>query len=419
LSGAAGFLRLLAKVTRDAARTAHEVGTGNAIHLRRLNLEKVLGLVMDRAGSFTRAELIEASGLSAPTVGSLVLHLIRSGVVRDLGTGPSRGGRRPSFMEFNARHGFIAGIDLGPTRTRLAVADLRGEPLAHDVVATPSKLPAEKLLQSLAGSLRSLMKEAQVSPDRLIAVGAGAPGAVERDRGIVAFAPNLGAQGWSQVPMRDILERALGVPAVVENDVNLAILGERWRGAAQGHQTCVYITAGTGIGAGIVVDGVLHRGHHFMAGEIAFMCMGTQYVDGKEERSLEDLASLRVLAARWRSPDGDPAHWVSHLFRAAADGDAKARKLVDETTLLIGMAVANLSVVVDPSLIVLAGALVVQGEPLVHEVRRIVSRVVPTAPQIVVSALAEEAPLWGSLLVAATEARRQVRLRLREARKAG
>lgn len=407
-------------MTKEGFRTAHEVGSGNAIHLRRLNLEKVLGLVMDRPGTFTRAELIEASGLSAPTVGSLVTHLMRSGVVRDLGTGPSRGGRRPSFMEFNARHGFIAGIDLGPTRTRLAVADLRGEPLAHAVVPTPSKATPEKLVLSLVASLRSLMRDAQVSPDRLIAVGAGAPGAVERERGVVAFAPNLGAQGWSKVPMRDFLERALGVPAVVENDVNLAILGERWRGAAQGHQTCVYITVGTGIGAGIIVDGVLHRGHHFMAGEIAFMCMGTQYLETRPERCLETLAGLKALAGRWPpSASSDSATWVGELFRAAEDGDATARKLVEETAHLIGMAVANLSVVVDPSLIVLAGALVVQGEPLVHEVRRIVSRIVPTAPQIVVSALAEEAPLWGCLLEAATEARRQVRLRMREARKAG
>jgi predicted NBD/HSP70 family sugar kinase len=242
---------------------------------------------------------------------------------------------------------------------------------------------------------------------------------VERERGVVTLAPNLGPEGWSQVPLRDILERTLGVPAVVENDVNLAILGERWRGAAQGHHTCVYITLGTGIGAGIIVDGLLHRGHHNMAGEIAFMCMGAQYVDA-QPGGLEALASLKALAARWpRSGHGDPTHWVADLFQAAQDRDAAARKIVEEAALLIGMAVANLSVVVDPSLIVLAGALVVQGEPLVHEVRRIVSKVVPTAPQIVVSALAEEAPLWGSLLVAATEAREQVRLRLREARKAG
>ena len=110
---------------------------------------------------------------------------------------------------------------------------------------------------------------------------------------------------------------------------------------------------------------------------------------------------------------------MARCSRRPRTATARARKVVDETALLIGMAVANLAVVVDPSLIVLAGALMAQGEPLIHEVRRIVARMVPTAPQIVVSALGKEAPLWGCLLVAATEARRQVRLRLREARKAG
>src|SRR4051812_27355976 len=109
--------------THDAASARHPS------HLRRLNIDRVLSIAIDRPGTFTRSELIEASGLSAPTIGGVAAHLIRTGVVKDLGAGPSRGGRRPSLMEFNARHGFIAVIDLGPTRTRLAVADLRGEPI--------------------------------------------------------------------------------------------------------------------------------------------------------------------------------------------------------------------------------------------------------------------------------------------------
>src|SRR5688572_3432711 len=168
-----------------------EVQGGNAGHLRRQNLDRVLSAVIDGSSPFTRAELIEATGLSAPTVGSLVMDLIRSGVVRDLGAGPSRGGRRPVFMEFNARHGCIGGIDVGPTRTRLAVADLRGEPLAHHVIATPSRMAPETLLKHLADALRKLMREANLSQDRLAAVGAGAPGAVEFDKGIVTEAPNL------------------------------------------------------------------------------------------------------------------------------------------------------------------------------------------------------------------------------------
>ncbi|HET8646580.1 MAG TPA: ROK family protein, partial [Vicinamibacteria bacterium] len=263
--------------TRAAAATG-----GTAGHLRRQNLERLLAIVVDQTEPFTRAALIEATGLSAPTVGSLVSHLMRTGIVRDLGTGPSRGGRRPSFMEFNARHGYIAAIDVGPTQTRLAVADLRGEVLASDVVATPSGVSPEALLTRLAEALRAVMVGAHLPLARLVAVGAGAPGAVAWTTGVVTFAPNLG--GWSQVPMRQVLERELDVPVIVENDVNLAILGERWRGAARGHETCAYITVGTGIGAGIIVDGVLHRGHHFIAGEIAFMCMGPQFVDTLPQR---------------------------------------------------------------------------------------------------------------------------------------
>jgi len=388
-------------------------GAGNAAQLRRLNLERLLEVVLDQAGSFTRAELMSATALSAPTVGSLVGDLIRMGVVRDLGTGPSRGGRRPAFMEFNARHACIGGIDLGPTRTRLAVADLRGEPLAHDVIETPSRLAPEKLLSRLADALRTLMREINLPYDRLIAVGAGAPGAVEVDKGVVTEAPNL--PNWSRVPMRDILERSLGVPAIVENDVNLAILGERWRGAAKGHQNCVYITVGTGIGAGIIVEGVMHRGHHFMAGEIAFMCMGTEYVETGVARCLESLASLKALAGR--APRGrrrDAPQAAAELLAAAADGDRAARKAVEEVAGFIGMAVANLAVVVDPSLVVMAGAMVTQSELLVHEVRRVVARVVPAAPEIVISALGKEAPLWGCLLVAGNEARARLRLQLRQ-----
>ena len=323
-------------------------------------------------------------------------------------------------MEFNARHGFVAGIDLGPTRTRLAVADLKGERLAHHVMPTPSGLGPAALLTQVAEGLRALLREAQAPPERLLAVAAGAPGAVDRQRGMVTFAPNL--NGWTQVPMREILEQALGTAVIVENDVNLAVLGEHWRGAARGHDTCAFIFVGTGIGAGILIDGALHSGHHFMAGEIAVMCMGPQYldVDFGSRGCLETLAGLKALSGRWPGAAGrDPAVWLAELFDAAQDGDRRARRAVDETARLIGIAAANVVAVVDPSLIVLGGALFAQAEPLVHEVRKVVHRLARAPIDVVVSALGKEAPLWGGLLVATTEARGRLRHRVRETRVAG
>src|SRR4051812_49613206 len=119
------------------------------------------------------------TGLSAPTVGSLAADFIRSGMVKALVTGRSNGGRRPLFMELNARHWYVAGIDMGPTRTRLAVADVRGSRIADRIVETPSGVTPAVSLQRIAMALKALMRDAGAPEDRLIVVGAGAPGAVE------------------------------------------------------------------------------------------------------------------------------------------------------------------------------------------------------------------------------------------------
>jgi glucokinase len=408
----------MARDAREVAkrRADADVGARHAAHLRPLNLDRVLTFAIEQTEPFTRAEVIEATGLSAPTVGTLCAHLIRRGVVTDLGTAPSRGGRRPAFMEFNARHRMVAGIDIGPTKTRLALADLRGDRLGHRVVATPTNRAPAQVLTELAGELRKLLGACRVPIARLLTVAAGAPGVVDCDRGVVvAFAPNL--EGWARVPMATVLRRALGVPVFVDNDVNLAILGERWRGAARGHETCVFISVGTGIGAGVVVNGELYHGRRFMAGEIALMCMGPQYVatDFGARGCLETLAGLKAIATRWSAPDAVQADgWVRALFDAAKAGDQPARRIVDETATLIGIATANLSIVLDPSLIVLGGALFAQAPELVDEVRRIVGQIVPTPSAIVASELDKEAPLWGSLLVATLDARHRLRQQLKE-----
>ena len=125
----------------------------------------------------------------------------------------------------------------------------------------------------MAHEIGELSREADLARDRLLAVAVGVPGIVDPNSGmLVGLTPNL--KGWAEAPVGAILTREIGVAAVVENDVNLAILGEHWKGAARGHDTCVFLTFGTGIGAGIMMNGQLYHGHHFLAGEIGLMCMG-------------------------------------------------------------------------------------------------------------------------------------------------
>ena len=380
---------------------------------RGYTLERLLAVAMSCPGPFTRAELIEATGLSGPTVGFLTSQLTARGLTRDLGTGPSRGGRRPALMEFNARHGFVAGIDVGPTRTRLAIANLRGNRLAHRIIPTPSRLAPPAALRKIADVVRELMAEADAPMDRLLTVAAGAPGIVDLGRGIVVLAPNL--TGWSDVPMRECLEDALGAPTLVENDVNLALLGEHWKGAARGHGTCAFLFVGTGIGAAVLINGQLHRGHHFMAGEIAVMCMAPEYVDVPygTHGCLETLAGLHALAKRWPEAQGDPESWLPRLFEAAESGNDRAHQAIEDTATLLGIAAVNIGTVVDPSILLLGGALFANAAPLVARIKQIVQRISRAPIAIELAALGKEAPLTGCLLLAATHACDQLREQVR------
>jgi glucokinase len=393
---------------------ATDTSASHAAHLRTLNIGRILRIAVDQPGAFTRAELIQASGLSAPTVGSVTSDLIRKGVLNDLGTAPSRGGRRPGLMEFNSQHGFTAGIDLGPTRTRLGVGDLRGQQLAMRIVETPTRVSPDELVARIVRELRSLLADSRIRAERLFAVVAGAPGPVDLGSGTVLYAPNL--NGWNRVPLRTMLQQQFDAAIMIENDVNLALLGEHWRGAARGHGTCAFMFVGTGIGAAILIDGTLHHGHHYMAGEIGAMVMAPEQVgrDFGSRGCLETLAGITGLRHRW-DPDGVEAadRWFASLMEAHARGDQRALHAVEETATLIAMATAQVGAVVDPSLIVLGGSMFAQPGPLVDAVRRMVRQIARTPFEVVLSDLGKEAPLAGCLLAGAHEAQRVLRQQLR------
>lgn len=385
--------------------------------LRRANMDRVLAASMARTGPVTRAELATATGLSAPTVGSLVGELVRLGLLRELGPGPSTGGRRPGALEFNANYGVVAGIVLEGRTTRLALADLSGRTLAATHARTPEDHGPERLLAWMSELIRDLASSSEVPTGKgLLAVTAGLPGAVDHRTGSVAgLIPEF--RSWEHLAVGTFLERLVGAPVVVENDVNLAVLGEHWQGAARGHDTCVFIALGVGIGAGILIGGELHRGHHSLAGEIAVMCMAADHVgrDFGSRGCLETLVGLDSIVHRWR-PDaqGDLLHQVTQLVRAARAGESSARQALDDAATLIGMAASHVSLVIDPSLLVLDGPIIGTGGEMLERVRSVVSRIIPQPPRVVCSTLGERAKLAGSLLVATQEARERLHQRLRD-----
>jgi predicted NBD/HSP70 family sugar kinase len=380
-------------------------------------MDRVLAATMGHPGPLTRAAITAATGLSAPTVGTLSAELLRLGLLSELGRGPSTGGRRPRSLQFNAQYGVVAGIVLNAATTRLAVADLAGETLAATETKTPRDEGPERLLSWMSDQIRALLPVAGVAGGRgLLAVTAGLPGAVDRERGtVVGLMP--GFRNWENLAVGAYLERLVEAPVVVENDVKLAVLGEHWRGAAQGHDTCAFISLGVGIGAGILIGGELHRGHHSLAGEIAVMCMASEYLtrDFGTRGCLETLVGFDTILRRWQpEASGDFGDIARALLRAAQAGEESARRAIGDAATLIGMAAANLSLVIDPSLLVLNGPLVESGGDVLERVRSVVSQIIPRPPKVVCSALGDGAMLSGSLLVATQAARGRLHGLLRD-----
>jgi len=383
---------------------AGERGTGPLDHrvIRRHNGKRVLDAVR-RHGPISRAALAQHAELSAPTVSALVDDLVdRRGLLRNVGKGQSSGGRRPLMVDFNADYGYVAGIDIGSRSLRFMLGDLRGRVLHRCEERTPTT-SRDAIVHAIVSGVRGAFERAALDPAKLFAIGAGAPGMTDVVRGRVISAVNL--KGWSDVPLRDILQDAYDVPAFVDNDVNMAALGEQRVGCAKDCPNFVFIALGAGVGAGIVIDGRLHRGSRWYAGEISHMHLDYRRwrVDYGEQGFLESFAGAEAIAReglrlrRRGAPALPSADGAAEVFEAARYGDGRAAAVVERVALYLGLAVANIAAVLDPALIVFGGGVSHVGDQLLQPVRDVVSRIVPNVPEIRVSAAGDDAQVFGSL----------------------
>ncbi|MCS6816237.1 MAG: ROK family transcriptional regulator [Blastocatellia bacterium] len=377
--------------------------------LKRLNMLALLELVR-ASGRTSRAELVRRSGLSPPAVSTLVAKLVRAGLLIEEGTGESRGGRPPVLLRFNARFGYVLGADLGGTRVRVALADLNGDFLAQLEEPTRKAPPhARTVVEQIVRLSRQLVQTMGLRWRQVKGMAIGAPGITDVESGVVRHAPNL--PGWRDVPLRKLLEEALRLPVHVDNDVNMAVLGEHWRGVAQGRQNVVFIAIGAGIGAGLLINGMLYRGATHAAGEVGYMLLDPKalWQEFRELGFLELRASGPALTARARREMKRPRLSDARaIFEAARQGDAAAQRVVEEAIEYLGTAVANLATVLDPEMIVLGGGVSLAGEMLLEPIRAALERTVPAKPVVVASALRDQAQLYGAVFSALQLVERQL-----------
>jgi len=378
----------MAKIPLQAARATPPL-------LKRLNERTVLEAI--RAGApISRAEISRRAGISKPTVSLALQTLVDAGLVREAARGPSGPSYGAVFFEPVPEAAYVLGLDLGARFLRGAVCDLAGEVRARQDVELRGA-DADGALQAIATLRESLVAAAALPVERIDGIVLGVPGVVDAETSTLHLtSPNIpGLEGRA---FGVELGELLGIDVTLENDVNLAALGERWAGVARGVDDFAFLSVGTGMGMGLVLGGELHRGNHGAAGEVDWALAGlAEDVDP----SADGVAALaeRVAPAGSAGTSLAPPYDARAIFAAARRGDPLGRTVVDEVARRIAAHITPIAAVADPALVVLGGGLGANGDLLLTPVRRLLAAWIPYPPRIEISSLGEAAVLMGALAV--------------------
>lgn len=385
-------LRYVGTVTRPTSTPARDtVDTTTTPLLRRMNAVTVLDALRVR-GAATGSELMQDTGLSRPTVHAVCAELMRRGLVTEIeGRSPrtAQPGRRPRQYVFNASAGHVLGIDLGAKKVTVQLADLRGDAVAeHTYVFTHQHVRARTRLDGVRRTVARVLETAGVEPVAVRAVAMGVPAPVDNDSQVVAseeYLPGL--------PGRDLRNdlASYGWTTIVENDANLAVIGERWRGVAQGHNNVVELLAGYRLGSALFLDGRLIRGSTGRAGELKFLSM----VEGVGNTD----AIAELIEVYGANVDNLPKG-AEAVFAAARAGDPPACQVVDQVLDRIARVIAIFGTLLNPELVVIGGGVAGAGDLIVPGLEQRLPFLTEAPPRIAASELGDHAVVTGGVRVA-------------------
>ncbi|NUO60469.1 MAG: ROK family transcriptional regulator [Hamadaea sp.] len=374
---------------------------------------RLLRLLRDE-GPLSRAELAARLDVPRPRLLAELDRLVAAGQIAEAGPAQSRGGRRSTLVELNPSIRY-AGVDLGATSIDVEITDGRLEPVAAysepaDIRSGP-KVILHRVTELLAKA------KAEGSFTHLDGIGIGVPGPVSFRDGIPVSPPIM--PGWDRYPVRELLTREYGCPAVVDNDVNIMAVGERHGGVAHSVDNFLFVKIGTGIGCGIYLNGEVYRGSDGCAGDIGHIqvdpagpvctcgnhgCLEAVFSGGALAREATAAARSGASPALAERLAANGVVTALDVAAGAAEGDVACMQLIRDGSRRVGAVLASLVSFVNPSLIVIGGGLAQLGHVMLAEIRSVVyKRSLPLATgnlPLVLSELGSRAGVAGAALLA-------------------
>lgn len=345
----------------------------NQTELHIQSAKKQLFLQIAHRDTVSKADLLMHSGLSSSKLARLLEEMANEGIIEEIGLGPSSGGRRPILYQLNGGYRYFFGLDISRMASTLGLFDMRmnAKSLVHwrmDEAMTP-----EALVDYTAARIRELLRDHQLAASRVAGIGIGAVGPLDRESGTILTPRHFAAAGWRQVPICRLLEQATGIPALLENGANTALMGEHWSIRHEQVNHALYVHAGVSIRSAMMSYGQIVHGsvdREDAIGQMVIHTDGPRLQQGGNYGALEAYASVLALEAQARSHarlgiNDLPERYrvmpeqidYELLARAVRDQDSYTEGLFRQSAAYFGIGLANLINIFHPELVILGGAL--------------------------------------------------------------
>lgn len=368
--------------------------------VRNINRQIVLNLIREDE-PISRIEIARKTALHRATISLILDELLGSGLVEEVGSGESTGGRPPILLRVRAAGPVAIGVDVGTVRTVIAMSDLAGRVLNQEEFATSHV--ASETLREIVDSVRRLVG---TNRGDIEGVGVSLPGMVDFETSSALYIPHFKWRDW---PVAREIEAAVGLPVAIDNDANAVALAELWFGRPEVRDVrdFIMVLVAEGIGTGIVFDGQVYRGERGAAGEFGHMIVGQDApiaCAAGSRKCWEAFASERAILGRYEtlSRGAAPQGTVSfaQLLDRALDGESAARTALTEAASYLGVGLSNLISGLSPEAIIIGGQIVRAWPLIVEEINQVVEEnccLVQTPARIIPSTLGEQPTLMGAL----------------------
>ncbi len=370
----------------------------NSQEMRKANRALVLE-ILHAQSPISRSEIAEITGLTRATVTNIIKEFFELGLVEEVKTVSTSVGRKKRLLNVRSDAFYVAGVDLSRYKIRVGVFNTVAEIISMDEVNTPADAGKEEVLKLLHEVLTLVISRSRIRREKLYGIGLGIPGPLDYERGIVISPPKFGS--FENVPLRDILERDFKVSIWIDNDANVAAIGEKWFGYGKklSLSNFVFVLADIGFGCGIIIDRKLYRGSLKGAGEVGHIPV----ILGDNVRELEDLASLSNLPLLYKKRTGKHLE-IDDLIDHSRSGKREASEVLKEVGRYISLGVGTLVNILSPEMVIIGGRFA-KFPGAISTVREVVEQFTFSTdrPQIELTALNDKAIVLGAAALALEE----------------